>query len=254
MVQIPIKTDAEIEVMRQAGQITALVLDKVCAAVEAGISTYDLDQIARTETLRLDARPAELGYRGYPGAICISINEELVHGIPSKKRILKSGDIVSLDFVADYRGYMGDSTRTVAVGEITEAEKNLLKWTEEALYVGILEAREGNRVGNISHAIETFAQSHGLSVYRGLTGHGIGKNMHEPPQVPNYGPAASGHRLRAGMTLAIEPMLGLGGIDLYVDEKDGWTIRTVDGTKSAHFEHTILITKDEPEVLTKVKK
>lgn len=250
---IPIKSAHSIEKMRIAGDITAEVLADVCAAVGEGVSTFELDQLAAEFLREKGATSPCLGYGGpknpYPGSICLSINDEVVHGVPRKDKLLRNGDIVSVDLVAEYDGFMGDSTRTVAVGEISSEVRNLLQWTEEALRIGIQQAIAGQQVGDISAAIQNYAESRSLGVVRELVGHGIGRKMHEEPQVPNWGIAGTGPRLRPGMTIAIEPMLTLGSHLLHFDN-DGWTVRTADGSWAAHFEHTILITKGQPEVLT----
>lgn len=242
--------------MREVGQRAATALRLICDFVRAGVSTLEIDRFAGDVFRNLDVRSATLGYgdkkNPYPANLCISVNEEIVHGIPSEKHLIKDGDIVSIDLVVERNGFMGDTTRTVKLGTVSSEVQKLLRVTEEALYKGIEQARAGNRVGHISHAIQQCAESSGLGVVRGLVGHGIGRDMHEDPQVPNYGHITDGPFLRPGMTIAIEPMLSLGSTKLSVD-RDGWTIRTADGSTSAHFEHTVLITDGDPEILTKEK-
>lgn len=256
---ISIKTDAEVKSMREAGQITASVLNIACNAVTAGISTLEIDQLIGKELAARGAKSASLGYTNgnnkipFPANACISLNDEIVHGIPSETRIINSGDIVSIDLVAVYDGLMADSTRTVVVGEVSSAVTCLVNETKIALNKGIEQAIDGNRVGNISAAIEKHAKKFGFGIVRELVGHGIGREMHEQPNIPNWGKASDGPILKAGMTIAIEPMLMLGGEQLRM-AKDGWTILTADGKYAAHWEHTILVTKNNPEVLTELRK
>lgn len=255
---IPVKTEEEVVAMRRVGRVTAEVLDVACKAVVPGISTWDLDQIIGQELSRRCAKSACFGYssRGakcpFPSNACISINDEVVHGIPSKTREICPGDIVSIDLVSSLDGFMGDSTRTVAVGSVPSEVSRLLEVTEAALYEGIAEAVPGNRVGDISAAIEEYAKKFGLNVVRELTGHGIGRDMHEEPAIPNWGQRGTGPKLGVRMTLAIEPMFLLGDNKLVFSD-DGWTVRTADGKFAAHFEHTITITEKGPEVLTALK-
>ena len=257
MSAIIIKTGDEIERMRDAGRCAAEVLDLVRAHVAPGISTWDLDQLAKQTMDKLGAKSAAFGYGGpenpFPSHICISINEQVVHGIGRKNVVLKEGDVVSLDVALSYKGFVGDNTATLGVGTLEKPVENLLKVTEEALYKGIEQAVEGNRVGDISWAIQSHGEKHRLGVVRELVGHGVGRSMHEEPQVPNVGCAHKGPVLKAGMTIAIEPMFTL-GLPVLRTLDDGWTVVTRDGRYSAHFEHTILITKDLPEILTIVKK
>ena len=257
MSKINIKTEEEIAGMREAGRCAAEVLDAVKQRVAPGVSTWDLDQFAKSVMDSLGAVSTAYGYgdkkNPYPSYICISLNDEIVHGIGRQDVIIKEGDIVSLDVAVKYRGFVGDNTLTVAVGEISKKNQLLLQVTEQALYKGIDQAVEGNCVGDISWAIQSFAEKHRLGVVRELVGHGVGREMHEEPQVPNYGVPHSGPRLKAGMTIAIEPMFTL-GLPKLCTLDDGWTVVTQDGSCSAHFEHTILITKDSPEILTTLKK
>ncbi len=243
-----IKSDKEVEVMAEAGRITALVLQTLKSEIRPGITTQELDDIAARETAKVGATPSFKGYRGYPANICVSINEEIVHGIPGK-RVLAVGDVVSVDFGVIYNGYQGDSAFTVGVGKIDARAARLISATEGALKAGIEAARAGARLGDISSAIQEYAESRGFSVIREYTGHGIGKQMHEDPQVPNFGIRGQGIRLRKGMTLALEPMLCTGDWHTRVADNN-WTVSTVDGGLAAHFEHTIAITDGPARILT----
>jgi methionyl aminopeptidase len=250
---IPIKSQREIETMRQAGRIAANILELLCRAVAPGVNTHDLDQLGRSLMETHGVESACYGYvidgRRYPSFTCISINDEIVHGIGSIRRVLRAGDIVSIDVSVRYRGFIGDNARTVPVGPVTDEIHSLLTVTREALDHAIACARSGNRVGEISHAIEQHVRGHGFGVVREFVGHGVGRTMHEPPQIPNFGSRRQGDRLRPGMTLAIEPMVTLRPTHTVIDA-DGWTARTADRCPSAHFEHTVLITPQEPEILT----
>ncbi len=248
---ITIKSKREIDIMREAGRIVAVAHQAVKAMMKPGISTHDIDQVVEEVIRKHDATPSFKGYGGFPGSACTSINEEVVHGIPSKKRKLKDGDIVKVDIGAHYKGYHGDSAWTYPVGTISEDAQKLLDVTEKSLFEGLKYAKEGARLTDISHAIQTYAESHGFSVVREFVGHGIGKNLHEDPQIPNYGQPNKGTLLKPGMTFAIEPMINLGNKEVKVLD-DGWTAVTKDGAISAHFEHTILITEDECILLTVV--
>jgi len=248
---VTIKSQREIELMRIAGRIVGLAHQEVAKHVVPGISTYELDQIVEKVIYDNNAIPSFKNYNGFPSAACISINKEVVHGIPSKKRILQDGDIVSIDIGAIYKGYHGDSAWTYACGEISLAAKKLLEGTEASLFKGLEKAAPGNRLTDISHAIQEFAESLGFSVVREFVGHGVGKQLHEDPQIPNFGLAGRGITLRKGMTLAIEPMINAGRKEVKV-LPDGWTTITQDGSLSAHFEHSILITENGYEILTKV--
>ena len=245
-----IKSAREIESMRAAGKIVAETLEKIKEVIKPGITTKELDLIAEEHIRNNHGIPAFLGYNGYPASICASVNEEVVHGIPSQ-RMLKDGDIVSIDIGAFYNGYCGDAARTFEVGNVSHKAKRLIKITEESFFMGIVMAVEGKRLQDISHAIQTYVESNGYSVVRALVGHGIGKNMHEEPQVPNYGVPGKGPRLTAGVTLAIEPMVNEGRFHVKT-LSDGWTVITSDGSLSAHYENTIVITANEPEILTMV--
>ena len=252
---ITIKTSDEIAIMRRASQIVAEVLDELVAAVRPGISTEELDRIAETATLKRGARPAFKGYRPgdvvYPKSLCVSINEVIVHGIPSGRK-LKEGDIVGLDYGVVYQGFFGDSARTVPVGEVPESTKRLLRVTREALYAGIAQAKVGNRISDISRAVQEVAEKAGYSVVTEFAGHGIGRRLHEDPQVPNYFRRGMPNpRLQEGMALAIEPMVNEGTADLEI-LSDGWTAVTADGKLSAHFEHSIAVTSNGPEILSEL--
>jgi methionyl aminopeptidase len=236
--------------MRQAGKIVATVLATLIESAKPGIKTLELDVIAEREIKRLGGKPSFKGYRGYPASVCVSINDEIVHGIPGE-RMLKEGDIVSLDLGAIYKGYQGDAARTVGVGVVAPQAQALMQATEGALKAGIQMARDQNRLGDISHAIQEYAESKGFSVVREYTGHGIGRQMHEDPLVPNYGQVGIGPLLKKGMALAIEPMLNVGDWRTKLGSND-WTVSTIDGSLSAHFENTIVITDGEAEVLTTV--
>jgi methionyl aminopeptidase len=249
---IPIKTGKEIEKMRQACRSASDILDRVAELIRPGITTKEVDEAAADFMSEAQVKSAFLGYRlghrVFPGHICISLNDEVVHGIGSARRI-QYGDIVKLDIGVIQEGWVGDNATTVAVGVIEEGVDRLLRATESALSSAIGAAYEGQRVGDICAEIEEEARRFGFSVVREFVGHGVGRKMHEEPQIPNYGKRGSGPKLRAGMTLAIEPMINMGTSDVRLLE-DGWTVRTADGMPSAHFEHTVLVTKDEPEILT----
>jgi methionyl aminopeptidase len=243
------KSDAEIEKMRASSRLVAETLERLVQAIRPGIKTLELDRIAEDYVTAQGAEAAFKGYRGFPASVCVSINEEVVHGIPSSHRRLKEGDIVSLDFGALLDGYYGDAALTVPVGEVSEEVSRLLRVTQESLYLGIEQARPGARLGDISHAIQNHAEEAGYSVVRAFVGHGIGSSLHEAPQVPNFGPPGQGPDLLPGMVLAIEPMVNIGTHDVRVLD-DQWTVVTADRSLSAHFEHTIAITKNGTEILT----
>jgi methionyl aminopeptidase len=236
--------------MRQAGKIVAEVLALLTSGLKPGVRTKELDIIAEREIKKLGGMPSFKGYRGYPASVCFSINDEIVHGIPGE-RILKEGDIVSLDLGAIFQGYQGDAARTVGVGSVSIQAEALMQATEGALRAGINMARDRKHLGDISAAIQDFAESRGFSVVREYTGHGIGSQMHEDPLIPNFGFAGTGLELRKGMTLAIEPMLNVGSWKTRLDS-NMWTVHTADGSISAHFENTIAITDGEPEILTRI--
>jgi len=245
---IYLKTDEEIELMRFANLLVSKTLAEVAKHVAPGITTLHLDKIADTYIRAHGATPTFLGYKGFPNSLCISVNEKVVHGIPSEYQ-LKNGDIVSVDCGVCLNGYCGDSAYTFCVGEIKPEVMKLLKTTKDALYVGIANAVEGKRIGDISNSIQSYCEGKGYSVVRELVGHGIGKEMHEEPEVPNYGKKGYGSKLKTGMCLAIEPMINMGKKRV-VTEKDGWTVRTVDRMPSAHFEHTVAIRNGKADILS----
>ena len=245
---INIKSEREIELMRQAGHLNYLTHEEIKKNLRPGITTKQIDKIAHDYIIKNGGIPSCLGFEGFPASICISINDEVVHGIP-KNRKIKNGDIVSIDFTVRLNGYESDSARTYIIGSVSQEIEDLVKHTEEALYKGIKEVRPGVRIGDISNAIETYAKAHHLSVVEELVGHGIGTNMHEDPDVPNYGKKAQGPLLKEGMVIAIEPMLNLGKRNVCMLE-DNWTIVTEDSSPSAHFEHTVAVTKDGYKILT----
>jgi len=245
---IHIKTPKEIEIMRQSNCLAAQVLQKLREAIKPGVATKELDQMAERLIRAAGAAPAFKGYRGYPATVCVSINEEVVHGIPGHRR-LKQGEIVSLDVGVFLNEYYGDAAITVPVGTVSEEAARLLEVAQQALAKGIEQAKDGNRLLDISFAIQSWAESHGFSVVRDFVGHGIGRNLHEDPQVPNFGPPHHGPRLRPGMVLAIEPMINVGTWEVKVLD-DGWTVVTADRRLSAHFEHTIAITEKEADILS----
>lgn len=245
---VVLKSDREVELIRQGGRILAEVLQKLVERIRPGLSTAEIDRFVREEFDRRGVRPSFLGYRGFPAAVCVSVNEEIVHGIPGR-RVLEEGDIVSIDLGLIYKGYQADAAITVGVGKISPEAERLIRTTEEALMAGIRAAKAGARLGDVSWAIQSYAESRGYSVVREYVGHGIGREMHEEPPVPNYGRPGTGIVLRKGMVLAIEPMLVVGGWRTRVLD-DGWTVVTADGTLAAHAEHTVAITNGEAEILT----
>ncbi len=245
---ISIKSEREIKLMREAGKLNYLTHEEIKKHIKAGVTTKELDRVAYNFISAHNAIPSCLNYEGYPASICTSINDEVVHGIPSSRK-LKNGDIISVDFTVRLNGYESDSTRTYMVGEVTKEVKDLVINTEKALYEGIKQVRPGARIGDISNAIETYAHKHNLSVVEELVGHGIGIEMHEDPDVPNFGEKGTGPILKEGMVLAIEPMLNLGKKHVCMLDDD-WTIVTEDGFPSAHFEHTVAVTKDGYKILT----
>ncbi len=246
---IILKSPSEIAVMKVAGSILAAVLEELRAAIRPGISLAELDKKAEQKTRQYNAIPAFKGYNGFPASLCASVNEEVVHGIPGS-RILKNGDIVGLDFGVIYQNFYADSAITVPVGTISEEAKKLIKVTEEALFKGIHQAQSGNRLYDISGAIQQYVESNGFSVVRDFVGHGIGRKMHEAPQIPNFVGNDYNPLLKQGMALAIEPMVNIGTYEVDVDTKDNWTVRTADRKYSAHFEHTVAVTNNGPEILT----
>jgi methionyl aminopeptidase len=250
---IPVKDKEGISRMREACAMAATVLELLKPLVRPGITTMDLEEAGRAEIARLGARSACYGYqhgsRRYPAYTCISVNEEVVHGIPTYKRILREGDIVSLDIVLEYNGYVGDNAFTVPVTPVSPQVRDLLRVTREALDLGIRAAQVGGRIGDISSTIQAHVEKHGFGVVRDMVGHGVGIAMHEPPEIPNFGKRGSGDRIRPGMTFAIEPMVNLGGYATRI-LPDGWTVVSADGSPSAHFEHTVLTSEKGPEILT----
>ncbi len=248
---IKLKNSEQLEKMKEAGRITGEALYLAGEAIKEGVSTYELDSIVRAHIEKQGAKPSFLGYGGFPESACISINDEVIHGIPSKKRILREGDIVKVDVGAFYRGFHGDAARTFGVGNITEEAKKLIEVTKQCFYKGAEQAVIGNRIGDIGSAIEIHAVNGGFSVVRSYVGHGVGHELHEDPEVPNYGNPGRGARLCAGMTLAIEPMVNVGTYAVKV-LGDGWTVKTADGKLSAHYENTVAITEDGPILLTEI--
>jgi methionyl aminopeptidase len=248
-VAVVVKSSKEIEKMRRAGQVTREVLELVRGLIKPGVTTLDLEKAAEARTLELGAKPAFKGYHGYPCVLCTSVNGEVVHGIPSAKRVLKEGEIVSVDFGAFVDGYCGDSAITVPVGKIDPEAARLLKVTEASLHAAIAAVKPGATLGDVGWAVQKVVEAEGFSVVRDFVGHGIGTHMHEDPQVPNFGVAGRGMKLRAGMVIAIEPMVNAGHHDVVV-LPDGWTAVTADGSMSAHFEHTVAVTATGARILT----
>lgn len=253
MSKIPIKNPDGIAKMREACAVAATVLEHLKPLVRPGVTTQDLEEAGRDMMARLGARSACYGYnhggRRYPAHTCISVNDEVVHGIPSLRRVIREGDIVSLDIVVWHEGYVGDNAYTVGVGPVSPLGEKLVRVTREALALGIKQAQVGNRIGDISGTIQQYVEAHGFSVVRDMVGHGVGVAMHEPPEIPNFGRRGTGDKIKPGMTLAIEPMVNAGAYKTKT-LSDGWTIVTADGAPSAHFEHTVLTTDDGPEILT----
>ena len=245
---ITIKSDSEIELMREAGKILRDTLNMLKEHVKVGVTTKELDKLAHDYIISRGAKPSFLGYGGFPGSICASVNEQVVHGIPSNRK-LDSGDIIGIDCGVIYKGWQSDAARTFAVGEISEKHKKLIQVTEQSFFEAMKVIREGARLGDIGAAVQNLAESNGFSVVRDLVGHGIGKDMHEDPQVPNYGKAGKGLRLKRNMTLAIEPMINEGTYEVSALD-DGWTVVTDDDGYSAHYENTVLITEDGYEILS----
>lgn len=248
---IVLKTSRELSVMRKAGRISQKALRLAGEAVEPGVSAWEIDKLVRQYIESEGAKPSFLGYDGYPASACISVNNVVIHGIPKKSVILKKGDIVSIDVGAYYEGFHGDNAWTFPCGEISGEAQALLDATEQALFKAIEQARPGNRLGDIGHAVQAYAEARNYSVVREFVGHGVGAKLHEDPSVPNYGTSGRGVRLQAGMTIAIEPMINLGRKEIEV-LKDGWTTVTRDHSLSAHFEHTVAITPDGPVILTRL--
>ena len=247
---IVLKTARELGIMKQACIISAKALKLIGEAIEPGVTTAELDKLAEDFIRSQGATPNFKGYAGYPAASCISVNDQVIHGIPSASRKLKSGDIVSVDLGALFEGYNGDNAATFACGDVSAGAKRLIDTTRESLYEGIKMARAGGRVGDIGAAVQNYVEARGYSVVRDYVGHGIGTSLHEAPEIPNYGISGRGIRLLPGMTIAIEPMVNAGGHKVKV-LPDGWTVLTADGSLSAHFEHTVVITADGPQIMTK---
>lgn len=245
---ITIKSEREIELMREAGKMVSMTHQYLKNFIKPGITTKELDRLAEEYIRKMGGVPTCKGYEGFPATLCTSVNDTVVHGIPDNYK-LKDGDIITIDMVIGYKGYQGDAAWTYAVGEISDDKKYLMEHTEKALYEGVKQVKPGNRIGDISNAVEEYANKHHLGVVKELCGHGIGREMHEDPEVPNYGTKGTGPKLREGMVICIEPMLNLGTADIYMLD-DEWTIKTDDGKPVAHYEHTILVTKDGYEILT----
>lgn len=248
---VALRSAREIERIRDASKIVAETLAALVAAAKPGVTTADLDAIAEQTTKKLGGRPAFKGYLGFPACLCTSVNNRVVHGIPRRDEVLVEGDIIGLDYGVEKEGYYGDAAVTIAIGGASEAAKKLMKVTEECLYLEVQQAVAGNRVSDIGYACQTHAEQNGFSVVREFVGHGIGTKPHEDPQVPNYGPAGRGLRLKPGMVLALEPMINE-GLEKVEVLKDGWTVVTLDRKLSAHFEHTVAITDNGPEILTRI--
>lgn len=248
---IVLKTGRELKIMREACRISAGALQTAGMAVEPGVTTAELDKLAEDYIRSQGGEPNFKNYEGYPATACISVNNEVIHGIPSKKRKLKAGDIVSIDLGAKFDGYHGDNAATFACGDVSPKAKRLMETTQESLYEGIRAAVAGGRIGDIGHAVQSYVEARGYSVVRKFVGHGIGTHLHEAPEVPNFGTAGRGIRLMPGMTLAIEPMINAGKSDVKV-LPDGWTVLTTDGSLSAHFEHTVVVTPEGPKIMTLV--
>ena len=246
---IVIKNKAEIELMMKAGSVTADILKELPSVIRPGMSTMELDKWIEDFILKHDMKPAFKGYGGFPATACISVNEELIHGIPSKKTILKEGDIVTVDLGTIYKGYYSDAARTYPVGKISEEKQKLIKVAEESFFEGLKYCKKGNRIGDVSHAIQEYVESFGFSIIRDYTGHGVGTDLHEDPAVPNYGKPGHGPKLVPGMTIAIEPMIAAGDYDVDVLDND-WTVVMSDGSMCAHYENSVVITEGEPILLT----
>ena len=245
---ITIKSEREIELMREAGKMVSMTHQYLKNFIKPEITTKELDRLAEEYIRKMGGVPTCKGYEGFPATLCTSVNDTVVHGIPDNYK-LKDGDIITIDMVIGYKGYQGDAAWTYAVGEISDDKKYLMEHTEKALYEGVKQVKPGNRIGDISNAVEEYANKYHLGVVKELCGHGIGREMHEDPEVPNYGTKGTGPKLREGMVICIEPMLNLGTADIYMLD-DEWTIKTDDGKPAAHYEHTILVTKDGYEILT----
>lgn len=250
---IRLKNSVQIAAMKEAGRITGEALLVARDMIRPGISTFEIDAAIRRYIEKCGAKPAFLGYGGFPASACISVNDEVIHGIPSKRRILQEGDIVSIDTGATYRGYVGDSARTIPVGNVSEEAKRLIEVTRDSFWAGVAALQIGNRLGDVGSAIDTVVRQNGFSTVKRYVGHGIGTDMHESPDVPNFGTPGRGIRLCAGMTLAIEPMVNVGTFEVK-EMPDGWTVKTVDGSLSAHYENTVALTSEGVLILTEVEK
>ena len=246
---IRLKSNKELELMRQAGRITAAARAAAARAVRPGVTTGEIDKIVRKTIEKAGAKPSFLGYGGFPGSACVSINDEVIHGIPSRSRVIHEGDIVKVDVGAYINGFHGDCAATYACGQISDQAKKLIEVTQQSFWEGIKMARKGCRVSDIGHAVQAYVEANGFSVVRDYVGHGVGAKLHEAPEVRNFGPAGHGPRLLPGMTLAVEPMVNVGDWQIRV-LPDGWTVKTLDGSLAAHYENTILITEGDAEVLT----
>ncbi|MCI8460251.1 MAG: type I methionyl aminopeptidase [Bacilli bacterium] len=245
---ITIKSEREIELMRKAGMLVSKMHEFIKPYIKEGITTKELDRLCEDFIVSNDAVPSCKGFEGFPATLCTSINEEVVHGIPGNRK-LKNGDIITIDVVIGYKGYQGDAAWTYAVGDVDDDKKYLMEHTEKSLYEGLAMVKPGNRIGDISYAVQKYAEEHNLGVVRELCGHGIGREMHEDPEVPNYGIPNTGPRLKPGMVICIEPMLNFGHRDVYLLD-DNWTVITADGSPAAHYEHTVLVTEEGYEILT----
>ena len=250
---IHLKNSAQIAAMKDAGRITGEALLLARDMVRPGVTTYEIDEAIRRYIEKCGAKPTFLGYGGFPASACISVNDEVIHGIPSKKRVLKEGDIVKIDTGATYRGYVGDSARTIPVGKVSEEVEKLIRVTRDSFFRGVEQVKAGNRIGDIGAAIDGLVTENGFTTVKRYVGHGVGTDMHEAPDVPNFGTAGRGTRLCAGMTIAIEPMVNAGREDVR-ELADGWTVKTADGSLSAHYENTIALTSDGVVILTQVEK
>lgn len=246
---IIIKSKREIDLMREPCKVTAELFEDLAGFIKPGISTKDIDKFVEDRYRKHKMKPTFKGYGGFPAAACVSVNEEIIHGIPSERRILKEGDIVSVDIGGTYHGYNSDAARTFPVGEISAEDQKLIDVTRQSFFEGIKYAMPGYRIHDIGHGVQQYAESHGMGVIRDYTGHGTGSKLHEDPLIPNYGKPGTGAKIQAGMTLAVEPMLALGTYECRVLAND-WTVVTLDGRKAAHYENTILVTEGEPEILT----
>ena len=247
---VTIKSEREIELMREAGRILAKVHEELGKELKAGMSTKEIDRICEQLIRGYGCIPSFLNYEGFPASVCVSINDEVVHGIPNKHRYIQEGDIVSLDTGVIWKGYQSDAARTHMIGEVTPQARKLVEVTEQSFFEGIKYAKAGNHLNDVSSAIQAYAESFGFGVVRDLVGHGIGTEMHEAPEIPNFATRRKGIKLVAGMTLAIEPMITAGRYDVVWDDDDGWTVTTEDGSLASHYENTILITDGEPEILS----